>query len=85
MAYRASHQYQALLIGFYHYPEMIEDIATLGTWEDAPYGDWGRAADVARGDYTKHQPNDRTIEKDWSLLPHRTRWTCTWRTTTCTT
>lgn len=63
--------FQALLIFFYHYPELTQDIAALGAWEYAPYGDWGRADEVELGDYTKHEPNDRTKEKDWSLLPSR--------------
>ena len=66
--YRSSHEYQALVIFFYHYIALANDVATLGVWEDAPYGDWGRAADVERGDYSQHEATDRTKEKDWTLL-----------------
>ena len=69
--FRASHEYQALIIWFFHYPELAFDINTLGRWEDAPYGDWGRADEVDRGDYSKHQPYDRVKEKDWTLLPSK--------------
>ena len=67
--YRESHEYQALIIFFYHYRELANEVASLGVWDDSPYGDWGRAADVARGDYSTHGPTDKTKEKDWSLLP----------------
>ena len=63
---RLSHEYQALTIYFVHFPEGID---TLGAWVDAPYGDWDRAGEVDRGDYSEHQVSDHTIEKDWSLLP----------------
>jgi hypothetical protein len=45
----------------------------------------GPAADAARGDYTKHQANDRTMEKDWSLLPTPDEVDTIWPTTTCAT
>ena len=64
--HRLSHEYQALAIYFVHFPEGID---TLGNWIDAPYGDWERAGEVERGDYSQHQTVDLTIEKDWSLLP----------------
>ena len=69
--YRLSRGYQALLIYFVHFPEGID---TLGTWIDAPFGDWNRAAEVERDedgkvDYSQHQIDDLTVEKDWSLLP----------------
>ena len=64
--YRLSREYQALLVHFVHFPE---NTSTLGTWIDAPFGDWNRAAEVDRGDYTQHQPTDGTVEKDWTLLP----------------
>jgi len=67
--YRTSHEYQALAIFFYHYPELAFDIATLGRWEDAPFGDWGRADEAEQGDYTNHQPFDDLKDKDWTLLP----------------
>ena len=67
--YRETHEYQALIIFFYHYRELTDETASLGVWDDSPYGDWGRAADVARGDYSTHEPTDKTKEKDWSLLP----------------
>ena len=68
--YRLSRIYQALLIEFSHYPEGA-DHATLGRWVHAPFGELGRAEDVVAGDYTQHQIDDRTLEKDWSLLPTR--------------
>ena len=64
--YRVAQQYQALAIYFVHFPEGVD---TLGTWIHAPYGDWTRAAEVSKGDYTQHQVEDRTVEKDWALLP----------------
>ena len=64
--YRVAQQYQALAIYFVHFPEGVD---TLGTWIHAPYGDWTRAAEASRGDYTQHQVVDRTVEKDWTLLP----------------
>jgi len=67
--YRTSRKYSALNILFYHYPEVSDDIASLGVWDDSPYGDWGRAGEVKPGDYSTHEPNDQTKEKDWSLLP----------------
>ena len=69
--YRLSREYQALAIQFVRFPEGAETAATatLGTWTDAPYGEWARAADVTQGDYSTHQIVDRTVEKDWSLLP----------------
>jgi hypothetical protein len=70
--YRESHGYQALNIFFYHYPEVAFDTVTLGVWDDSPYGDWSRAADVKRGDYSHHEPSDKTKEKNWSLLPSQT-------------
>ena len=68
--YRLSDEYQALAIYFVHFPEGID---TLGTWIHAPYGDWTRAGEVDRGDYSEHSVDDRTIEKDWSLLPEDTQ------------
>lgn len=70
--YRASHRYSALNIFFYHYREVSGDVASLGVWDDSPYGDWGRAGEVEPGDYSTHAPNDQTLEKDWSLLPSQT-------------
>ncbi|MCE2529870.1 MAG: hypothetical protein J4G11_08370 [Acidimicrobiia bacterium] len=64
--YRLSREYQALVIHFVRFPE---GIATLGRWTDAPYGDWERAGEATKGDYSNHQIVDETIEKDWSLLP----------------
>ena len=64
--YRLSREYQALVVHFVHFPE---GIATLGRWTDAPHGDWGRAGEATKGDYSTHQIVDETVEKDWSLLP----------------
>ena len=64
--YQVVQEYQALLIDFVHFPE---GIATLGTWIRAPFGDWTKAGEVEKGDYSQHETVDRTIEKDWSLLP----------------
>ncbi len=64
--YRLSREYQALAIHFVRFPE---GYATLGRWTDAPYGDWDRAGEATKGDYSNHQIVDETIEKDWSLLP----------------
>ena len=64
--YRLLDQYQALTIYFSHFPE---GTSTLGWWVDAPYGDWTRAGEVDKGDYSLHQVVDMTVEKDWSLLP----------------
>ena len=64
--YQLAHEYQALLIDFVHFPE---GLATLGTWIRAPFGDWSRAGEVEKGDYSQHETVDRTIDKDWSLLP----------------
>ncbi|MXY78033.1 MAG: hypothetical protein F4Y40_13340 [Acidimicrobiia bacterium] len=64
--YRLSRDYQALIIHFVRFPE---GIATLGRWTDAPHGDWERAGEATKGDYSTHQIVDETIEKDWSLLP----------------
>ena len=69
--YRLSHDYQALLISFVHFPEGRD---TLGRWIDAPFGDWTRAAEAEKDgegkvDYSQHRIDDRTVEKDWSLLP----------------
>ena len=65
--YRLSRDYQALLIHFVHFPE--EPDPTLGTWTDAPFGNWDRAGEASVGDYSNHRAADRTIEKDWSGLP----------------
>ena len=70
--YQTTSSFQALNIFFYHYSELSHDVATLGYWEFAPYGDWSRAAEAELGDYSKLEPNDRTKEKDWSLLPDAT-------------
>lgn len=67
--YRESHEYHAFNIFFYHFPQLSQDYASLGSWDDSPYGDWSRANEVDRGDYSSHRPNDETREKDWSLLP----------------
>ena len=67
--YRLSRDYQALLIHFVHYPE--EPSPVLGTWTDAPFGNWDRAGEATVGDYSNHQAVDRTVEKDWSTLPTR--------------
>ncbi len=67
--YRLSRDYQALLIHFVHYPE--ESSPILGTWTDAPFGNWDRAGEASVGDYSDHQAVDRTVEKDWSSLPTR--------------
>ena len=64
--YRLSREYQALVIHFVRFPE---GTATLGRWTDAPHGDWGRAGEATKGDYSTHQIVDETIEKDWSSLP----------------
>ena len=64
--YRLSREYQAMVINFVHFPEGIR---TLGTWTDAPFGDWNRAGESTKGDYSKHEVLDQTVEKDWSLLP----------------
>jgi len=64
--YRLSREYQALVIDFVRFPE---GSATLGRWTDAPHGDWARAGEATKGDYSTHQIVDETIEKDWSLLP----------------
>ncbi|MDE0289393.1 MAG: hypothetical protein OXM88_12605 [bacterium] len=64
--YRLSDEYQALAIYFVHFPEGID---TLGTWIHAPYGEWNRADEVDRGDYSEHQIGNHTVEKDWGLLP----------------
>ena len=64
--YRLSRDYQALVVHFVHFPE---GIATLGRWTDAPHGDWSRAGEATKGDYSTHQIVDETVEKDWSLLP----------------
>ena len=64
--YRVAQQYQALLIYFVHFPEGVD---TLGTWIHAPFGDWNRAAEVTKGDYSQHRVDDRTVEKDWTSLP----------------
>lgn len=67
--YRLSRDYQALLIHFVHYPE--ESSPILGTWTDAPFGNWDRAGEATVGDYSNHRAVDRTVEKDWSSLPTR--------------
>ena len=67
--YRLSRDYQALLIHFVHFPE--EPSPVLGTWTDAPFGNWDRASEASVGDYSDHQAVDRTVEKDWSALPTR--------------
>ena len=64
--YRLSREYQALVLHFVRFPE---GIATLGRWTDAPHGDWDRAGEATKGDYSTHQIVDETVEKDWSLLP----------------
>ncbi len=64
--YRLSRVYQAFLVEFVRFPE---GEGTLGRWIDAPYGDWDRAGEATKGDYSTHQIVDKTIEKDWSLLP----------------
>lgn len=64
--YRLSREYQAFVVHFVRFPE---GIATLGRWTDAPYGDWDRAGEATKGDYSTHEIVDETIEKDWSLLP----------------
>ena len=64
--YRLSREYQALVIQFVRFPE---GVATLGRWTDAPHGDWNRAGEATKGDYSTHRIVDETIEKDWSLLP----------------
>ena len=66
--YRLGRQYQALHIEFSHFGEP-EASDTLGTWTDAPNGDWEQAGDVQPGNYSQHQLADHTVEKDWSLLP----------------
>lgn len=68
--YKVAQQYQALAIYFVHFPEGVD---TLGTWIHAPFGDWNRAGEAAKGDYSEHLVEDRTIEKDWSLLPTDTQ------------
>ncbi len=68
--YRLSDEYQALAIYFVHFPEGID---TLGTWIHAPFGEWNRAGEVDRGDYSEHQVANHTVEKDWGLLPTGTQ------------
>ena len=67
--YRLSRDYQALLIHFVHFPE--EPSPILGTWTDAPFGNWDRAGEACVGDYGNHREVDRTVEKDWADLPTR--------------
>lgn len=66
--YRLSRDYQALLIHFVHFEEEPPP-PTLGTWTDAPFGNWDRAGEATVGDYSTHRAVDRTVEKDWSDLP----------------
>ena len=67
--YRETHEYQAFIVFFYHHRELAFDLATLGIWDDSPFGDWSRADEVERSDYSQHKPNDATREKDWSSVP----------------
>ena len=67
--YRETHEYQAFNVSFYHHRELAFGLASLGIWDDSPFGDWSRADEVERGDYSQHKPNDATREKDWSSVP----------------
>jgi len=69
LQYRASHEYQALIIFFYDCPELAFDVVTLGTWVDAPFGDWSRADEATRGDYSTFAVDEEIFQKDWSLRP----------------
>jgi len=67
---RETKRYFALAIHFYDYPELIGDMAPLGQWIDAPYGDWSRADEAKYMDYSTHQEDDSELrEKDWSKRP----------------
>jgi len=67
---RETKRYFALSVYFYDYPELIGDIAPLGQWIDAPYGDWARAGGAKYMDYSTHQENATLLkEKDWSKRP----------------
>ena len=67
--YRLSRDYQALTIYFVRFADVAEGNPILGRWTDAPHGDWERAGEATKGDYSTHQIVDETIEKDWSSLP----------------
>ncbi len=68
--YRLSREYQALAINFGHLPEeLAEGVGPLGTWIDAPAGEWDSASEVTRGDYSTHLVVDQTVDKDWSTVP----------------
>jgi hypothetical protein len=69
LEYRASHEYQALIIFFYDWLDLAFDTATLGIWVDAPFGDWSRANEAERGDYSSFAVDEEIYEKDWTLRP----------------
>lgn len=60
--------FNALIIGFYDYPEYIEyDGYTLGSMEYVPNGNWEDASDVKTGDYSKMKfKNNIKLKSDWS-------------------
>jgi hypothetical protein len=61
--------YQALSVGFNDYPEFVGKGYSLGYWEHVPFGEWGRAHEVALGDYSAFQEVDNLKRKDWSQQP----------------
>jgi hypothetical protein len=85
--YRVSHQYQALSVGFVDYREFDDGFHSLGVWEDAPFGEWDRAAEAEPGDYSTFQSASGLRNKDWSMRPTQEHvdvlelWSTTWEAT----
>jgi hypothetical protein len=58
--------FNAITIGFYDYKEYYGTGYTLGKATFAPEGDWGKAADVKAGEYSKMDYSFELMNKDWS-------------------
>lgn len=73
-------KFNAVVIGFYDYPEYIGRGYTLGKAEYAPEGDWSKAMDVRTGDYSSFSYNYELKEKNWSaqLTPEEVKIWARW-------
>ncbi|OCL28631.1 hypothetical protein U472_00295 [Orenia metallireducens] len=63
---KEEHDFNALIIGFYDYPEYINNGYTLGKATLAPEGDWSKADTVDTGQYNKMKFNYEFRDKDWA-------------------
>lgn len=66
---RLAAHYDALVVGFFDYEEFVDrGPYSLGRWEHAPEGQWGKSHAALR-DYSNFHAADHLREKDWAQRP----------------